>query len=698
MNNQASGFNMDAGGDIEIGGDPVGRDKITNTTFNNFYGFSTRQQRRAELPIRKPFFGREGELAKIAEALDPDSRGWGVLIDGPGGIGKTALAIEAGHLAPENHFHTKIFLSAKIRELLPQGEQKLEDFVLPNYLSLLNELARELGEEDIEKTNPNERANTVRRMLSDRHALLLIDNLETFEEPERVRVFQFLSRLPASCKAIVTSRRRSDVAAETIRLDRLSLEAAKALIAKLTERNKLLARTSEAERQQLYEVTHGNPLLIEWITRQLGRKESQCRTIADACKFIEAAPKDNDPLEYIFGDLLDTFTQSETAVLAALSHFTLPAKVTRISEIARIAESAAQTSLEDLADRALLMSDPKAEAYLLPSLAAAFLRRKHPEIITKTGKRLADRVYLLALENGYQNYHRFPALEVEWSTIAAALPLFLQGESDRLQSLCNALSTFMNFSGRWDEWLALSLQAEEKAAVSKDLNSAGRRACQAGWVCYLRGQAAEVLACARRAEAHWANTNAGAREKALVIRLYGLGHRVEKNYVAAIAAYKEALGIWRALAPESKDVASVLNDLAAVEQLSAHYISADRNYQEALRIAKKLNDSEGIAIYSGNLADLELDREDWPAAEALASEALQLSERIGKEWETAANCARMAKALVRQGRNIEGLPYAKRAVEVLTKLRSLELLEKTQEVLRECEAGIAEGTQKRGGC
>jgi hypothetical protein len=47
------------------------------------------------LPTLQPFFGREDELRKIADALDPDSRTWGALIDGPGGMGKTSLAVRA---------------------------------------------------------------------------------------------------------------------------------------------------------------------------------------------------------------------------------------------------------------------------------------------------------------------------------------------------------------------------------------------------------------------------------------------------------------------------------------------------------------------------------------------------------------------------------------------------------------------------
>ena len=173
----------------------------------------------SSLPTQPFFFGREKELALIADAIAPDARTWGALIDGPGGIGKTALAVRAGHLA---HFERKIFLSAQVREMTTEGERRLQDFMLPNYLALLTELARELGDANLARTPENERANAVRRTLMDHNALIVIDNLETFEEPERVRLFQFLSRLPQGCKAIVTSRRRSDVDARVIRLERLA--------------------------------------------------------------------------------------------------------------------------------------------------------------------------------------------------------------------------------------------------------------------------------------------------------------------------------------------------------------------------------------------------------------------------------------------------------------------------------------------
>src|SRR5262245_43322636 len=103
----------------------------------------------SNLPRLPFFFGREDELEQIADALAPEARGWGMLIDGPGGIGKTALAIHAAHQAPPELFPRKIFLSAKVRELTSGGEQPLADFTTPDYMALLTELGRELGDDAI---------------------------------------------------------------------------------------------------------------------------------------------------------------------------------------------------------------------------------------------------------------------------------------------------------------------------------------------------------------------------------------------------------------------------------------------------------------------------------------------------------------------------------------------------------------------
>jgi hypothetical protein len=59
------------------------------------------------------------------------------------------------------------------------------------------------------------------------------------------------------------------------------------------------------------------------------------------------------------------------------------------------------------------------------------------------------------------------------------------------------------------------------------------------------------------------------------------------------------------------------------------HLPAERDYREALRIAKKNNNQEQIAVRLGNLALLAINREQWADAESLAREALTLAEKVG---------------------------------------------------------------------
>lgn len=128
-----------------------------------------------------------------------------------------------------------------------------------------------------------------------------------------------------------------------------------------------------------------------------------------------------------------------------------------------------------------------------------------------------------------------------------------------------------------------------------------------------------------------------------------------------------------------------LNALAEAERLSGDLAAAERDYSEALRVARAVGFPEGVATYIGNLAELALDREDRPGAETLAREALPLSEKLGRRESIAEDCRRLAQALVRQGKVAAAVPYARRAVEIYTRLGSPDL-EAARAALRECES------------
>lgn len=642
------------------------------------------------LPRLEHFFGRTKELEVIGRALLPQTRTWGVLIDGPGGMGKTSLAVRAAELAAPQ-FDRVLFITTKNQKLTPQGTVAVTTSIVPAYAEILSQMAGMLGLAHAAEKPEAERATLIKTALQSEKVLFILDNLENLEKPQQDLLYEFLMDLPPTCKALVTSRRRTDVEARLIRLEKLDQDAALELLKELEPGRPLLQKASHEERLHLYEETGGNPLLLRWIVGQLGR--GSCRTLDAALELCrKATTSKDDPLEFIFGDLLETFTAAETQALAALTYFTQKIEVKFVAELASLSKTATQTALADLANRALVMPDEAEEKYALVPMVADFLRRKRPEVVAETGDRLEKRAYAEIMQNGWNEHKRFPVLEAAWPSVAAAIPIFLAGPNERLQEVFAALKSFLNFSGRWDEWLALSLQAEARAQAAGDHYNAGWRAYDIGWVHGLRKQADEVLPNANRATAHWAQAFPsdiagleGTRERAFATQLCGLGYRLKKDYSAALAAHRKVVELLRSLSNEGSDLATALNDLATAEIFSGDYEAAELNFCESLRLSLLADSSEGVTTSTGNLAALALNKEDWARAEALASEALTLAKTLGRKELIASNSNRLAHALERQKRGAEGLPHAWRAVEIYTQLDSPRLAD-AQEMQAACEA------------
>lgn len=216
------------------------------------------------------FVGRKDELERLRSLLHPQDRVWAVVIDGIGGIGKSALALEVAYrylneyefIPKAERFEAIIWVSAKISSLTAEGIQ-IRYQATNTIIEIYKEIAVVFGEDNIYRNTLSEQNFLIRRALSQQRTLLIIDNFETIDDE---RVNSFIRELPIPTKCIVTTRYRIDIA-DSIRLSAMSRDDATTLIKQ--ECYKKLVRLSGDQINLLYNRTAGVPLAVVWSIAQI---------------------------------------------------------------------------------------------------------------------------------------------------------------------------------------------------------------------------------------------------------------------------------------------------------------------------------------------------------------------------------------------------------------------------------------------
>jgi tetratricopeptide (TPR) repeat protein len=187
------------------------------------------------LPRRPDIFvGRTEEIRRCLEALSPDERGWGVTIDGIGGIGKTALALEVAHRAKEQAmFDAYLFASAKTTWLTPDGV-RAETLALTSLDAFVREFALRLGA--AERAAQPDTARPLRERFIDhwlnyarRYAGIFGGNYQTYDRLEAE-----WPNLEAAAELLWQTRNRDSQATEGCRI-RVSEEQAQTAAHRLND-------------------------------------------------------------------------------------------------------------------------------------------------------------------------------------------------------------------------------------------------------------------------------------------------------------------------------------------------------------------------------------------------------------------------------------------------------------------------------
>jgi hypothetical protein len=244
-------------------------------------------------PTYTCLFGADEPLAAVLAALrDPAGR-WLVVVDGLGGVGKTALAREAAVQALQGGAFAGLVWQTAQRQSFNWGAIEVNGEPALTVERLLDGIALQAGLPCPLHWPTEEKQRALRAALRRDAYLLVVDNLETAEDYRAIA--QELWALTNPSKALITSRRRLDrydpVAPVHLRaLD----QAATSAFARhhAAERGvEAVQGADEATMQRFYQATGGNPLAVKLVIGQ-----AASRPLDQVLDHLVQARGDADPL------------------------------------------------------------------------------------------------------------------------------------------------------------------------------------------------------------------------------------------------------------------------------------------------------------------------------------------------------------------------------------------------------------------
>lgn len=624
---------------------------------------------RHNLPDRVPFIAREDQLKRIQHALTQRERVIAVL--GMGGMGKSALAIEAlhrlseksGSLAPGHDYRAVIWASAKDRDLR-----------LPDVLSIV---ASVLDLPGLGALGVNDQEITILELLYDYPCILAIDNADTLSDPA---VLAFALRVSGRSCVLLTSR--EDVVpddAVAVRLERLSDEDALLLLeSELARRDSsLVAVANQDGLRELCVACGGAPLAIKWVAAQVATRAQSIESVLE-----ELATASGDVFYTTFSRSWSSLDNDSKSALMAMPCFAAGATLPPLSAAANLSESAASQAVARLASLSLIDVSPQARKghrkYSLHPLTAAFAKSQDtPESVKLARGRLADWMAGLAKTAGQG--------DVTSDLVESELPNFMESARwchreeawPTLLKISLGLREVLPDSGHWNEAVELGALGIQAATALDDTYHVGRLAViPMGWVSRYRGQFPKAESWYRRAveaftivedhdRAAWARLAIGnillrqgreseGRQMAEAVRDSGVGNtpaRVKVVRAAALVHLSEMAAqrgdptTSHALADEARRLSmetgyvnstmSATYWMGVAKLRSGHPQEAEALLRESLRLNTNARVLMGIALCNTALAECLLLLDRRSEAKDCATSGKNLLQRLGMRQELA---------------------------------------------------------------
>jgi tetratricopeptide (TPR) repeat protein len=653
----------------------------------------------ANLPRRPYFVGREAEAATILQSLQPSSRTFIVGIEGIGGVGKSALAIEVSHRCVENDlFQSVIWISAKEAVLTLHGIEP----IIPEAKSLsdiLITIGTSLGNPTIGNLSIQDQIRRAYNLLARQTTLLVLDNFESLSRSEQHDILDFLRRSPITLKVIVTSRERV-TEGQIIRLQGLSFEESNALL-EWDARQKNIQLTRD-QNKYLVDLTGGLPLALLWVHGQIAVLGYSVTQVLDKLSLDADIPI----LQYCFNhswNLLRHHNEKKLLFVLALH----PDSVSRsaLEEIVGIEDDDSfENAISDLLQLTLVEHDPENDYFSILPLTRRYIRTQFPgdrKFIKQVELRTAQYyVKLLSQKSGFKDWREFDELLRDRNNILSVAQWCyksIQKKSARSGSITRKTRSIAEIlvqigiqfgsvlwqRAYWYDRLTLAHAALSAANLLSDWKSVSTFARNICWIYFYQGDHLRALRWAEDALAATTKTEdelliAAAKRSLGTVELrlgnfdrsetllkdvlktsekfagddygiyskgfalYGLGDLEYERGNARDAKkwYQKALNTWQD--PVRKDpirhISLALNGLGFVALREKRFEEAKQLFTDGIQSAEEFGRMDELARGQFGLASVYAETDtDLKTALILINESIEVFQQLGMQYEIQKN-------------------------------------------------------------
>lgn len=660
----------------------------------------------ANLPRRSYFVGRSAEQEEILRSLSPGSRIYLVGIEGMGGVGKSALAVEVGYRCLDEGLFLRVVWVSTQQAFLTLDAIETEAPNAKTLVDIFLTVGEVLGAPSIGNLKIADQRQAVYSLLARQPTLLILDNFESLSRQEQSEVLSFLRKAPTSLKVILTSREHIHEG-HIIQLQGLPLADSLSLLSWDAQLKNLTL--SSAQQKKLIEITEGFPQAMLWVQAQVACLGYSIDHVLDSLY----SGTDTLLVKYCFNRSWELLTlPASRQILLTLALHVDPASRNALQAINNLDDETCSLALSDLLQLSLIYHQADRDTFGILPITRRFLHAHfsaHRAYLRKAEWRMvefyADRV---SQHSSFQNWRSYADLLADRNNILNAAQWChktlrpkpaeaSQALSARQQHIASTLIQMALEFGSvlwqrafWYDRLALALAALDAAHWLNDWRSTSILSRNIAWIHYYQGDAAQALVWARRSLAavqqvgepliiagamrvvsmvefragNWDEAERLMREVIAISREHlptddyayyslafaytGMGDLAyeRSEMTAARQWYQQALEIWRS--PQRKDpvrhISYSLNGLGFVALREDEPEEARRCFSESIQAAEQVGRIEEAARGKLGMAMVMLSSNAAPeAGTALANEALEVFTRQGMQHEIA-----WAKNVLRQ--------------------------------------------------